>query len=249
MSVSECCVKGFKWDGQPAGRVEKLGNNDVYIAGDNSEAAVLYVHDLLGWSFPNARLLADHLAEELNATVYVPDFFGGEVVSFELVLTGQWDKIDLPGIMSRNGREIREPEIFDCARELRKKHKKVGAIGFCYGGWASFRLGAREHNPPLVDCISVGHPSLLTKKDIDEVAVPVQVLSPEHDFTYSLEMRLYTFETLMKLSLPFDYQHFPKVEHGCLVRGDEKHPGEREAMLRGKNAAVAWFKQFLSSAA
>jgi len=59
---------------------------------------------------------------------------------------------------------------------LRAKYKKVGAIGFCYGGWAVYRLGAKEHQPPLVDCVTAGHPSLLIKKDIDEVAVPVSCL-------------------------------------------------------------------------
>lgn len=245
MSISPCCVQGFKWEGTPTGRVGKLGSNDAYIAGSNPDTAVLYIHDILGWSFNNARLLADHFAEEANVTVYVVDFFGGEVVDFDLVLTEQWDKIDLAGFMGRNSREIREPEIFACARALREQYKVVGAIGYCYGGWAVYRLGAREHQPkPLVDFVSTGHPSLLTEKDVDEVAVPVQMLAPEIDFMYSAEMKSYTFETLQKLNLPFEWHHFPKVQHGCLARGDEKVPGEREAMVRGKNAAINWFRQF-----
>ncbi len=243
--MSLCCLKGFKWNGTPTGRVGKLGNNDAYITGDNPDAAVLYIHDILGWSFTNARLLADHFAAEAGVTVYVPDFFAGEVVPFELVLSGQFDKIDLPGLLGRNTREIREPEIFDCARALREKYKTVGAVGYCYGAWAAYRLGAKEHQPPLVDFITAAQPAFLTKKDIDEVAVPVQMLAPEIDEHYTLELKSYTFETLMKLNLPFDYQHLPKVVHGCLSRGDEKIPGDREAMLRGKNAAVSWFREFL----
>ena len=118
-------------------------------------------------------------------------------------------------------------------------------MGFCYGGWAVFRLGAKGHQPPLVDCITTGHPSLLTKQDIDEVAVPVQILAPEIDPMYNAELKLHSFLTIAKLGVPFDYQHFPGVEHSCFVRGDEKMAGEREAMARGKNAAIAWFGQFL----
>ncbi|KGY15752.1 hypothetical protein PABG_11410 [Paracoccidioides brasiliensis Pb03] len=93
--------------------------------------------------------------------------------------------------MKNNSREIREPEIFACAKALRQKsYKKVGAIGFCYGGWA------------------------------------------------------FTFETVPKLGLPLDYQYFPGVKHGSFVRDAEK-PGVRDAMVRAKNAAVSWFKQFL----
>lgn len=62
---------------------------------------------------------------------------------------------------------------------------------------------------------------------------------------FTPELKMHSFETLPKLGVPFDYQHFPGVEHGCLVPGDPDLPGEREAMARGKNAAVIWWKQFL----
>ena len=71
--MSECCVKGFRWDGQPKGKTGKLANNDCYITGNNGHAAVIILADLLGWTFPNIRLLADHYAEEADVTVYAPD--------------------------------------------------------------------------------------------------------------------------------------------------------------------------------
>ncbi|KAF9871141.1 dienelactone hydrolase [Colletotrichum karsti] len=245
MAVSTCCLKAFEWDGTPTGRIERINDTDVYIAGDNPNVGILYVHDLLGWTFPNARLLADHYAREANVTVYVPDFFGGEVLAFEPLLNGRFHELDLPGFMQRNARDIREPEIFGFARTLREKHKKVGAIGFCYGGWAAFRLGAGEHQPPLVDCIAVGHPSLLTKEDIDGVSVPVQVLAPEFDVVFTAELKSHFFETAVKKAVAFEYHHFPGVEHACLVRGDPNKQGERDAMVRGKSAAVNWFQQHL----
>lgn len=96
-----------------------------------------------------------------------------------------------------------------------------------------------------MDCISAGHPTWLTTKDIDEVSVPVQILAPEIDPVYTPELKLHSFQTIPKLGIPFDYQHFPGVEHACFTRGDSEKVGEREAMVRGKNAAVGWFKQFL----
>jgi dienelactone hydrolase len=50
-----------------------LSDNTAYVTGSNSEVAVLVIHDLFGWTFPNIRLLADAYAEEADATVYVPD--------------------------------------------------------------------------------------------------------------------------------------------------------------------------------
>lgn len=245
MSVSSCCLKGFEWEGKPAGREGKLAGLDAYITGDNPSAAILIVHDLFGWTFPNVRLLADHYAREANATVYVPDFLDGEAMPVDLMLAERWAEIDIAGILSRHSREVREPQIFAAARALRESHARVAAAGFCYGGWAALRLGSREHQPPLVDCIVAAHPSLVVKADIDGVAVPTQVLAPEHDQVYTAELKAHTFQTLKASGVAFDYQHFPGVEHGCLVRGNENKPNERESMIRGKNAAVSWMRQFL----
>ncbi|KAK3370502.1 dienelactone hydrolase family protein [Podospora didyma] len=249
--VSNCCLRGFQWDGTPTGSVTTITKtgNSVYVTGTNKSAGVMLIHDLFGWTFANTRLLADHIAREANVTVYVPDFFGGNSLPVDLLLAGRWGEMDVRGFVARNNREIREPEIFGVARNVRAIHDRVGAIGFCYGGWATFRLGAKEHldanGRGLVDCISVGHPSLLTTKDIDEVAVPVQMLAPEFDHVYTAELKMHTFETLQKAKVPFDFQFYPGVEHACFIRGDPDKKGERDAMTRGKNAAVAWLKQWL----
>lgn len=157
--------------------------------GSNPDAGVLVIADLFGWTFPNVRLLADHYAREANVTVYVPDFFGGEVLPFEPIAQGRFHEIDLGGFMKRNGRQQREPKIFAIALELRGQFKKAAAVGFCYGGWAVFRLAACEHQPPLVDAIATGHPSLVVPKDMDEISVPVQILAPEIDQQYTPELR------------------------------------------------------------
>jgi dienelactone hydrolase len=245
MSVAPCCLKTFKWSGTPTGHIGTLGKNQAYITGDNSSVAILVIHDLLSWEFPNIRILADHYAREANATVYLPDFFGGETLPFEPICKNRWHELDVPGFIKKNTREIREPEIFECAKALREKYDKVAAIGFCFGGWAVFRLGAKEHQPPLVDCISAGHPTWLTKEDIDGVSVPVQILAPETDSVFTPELKSYAWENIQKKGIMFDYQHFPGVVHACFTRGDEEVKGEREAMEHGKAAAVAWMSRFL----
>ncbi|KAJ4523207.1 hypothetical protein HRR78_000701 [Exophiala dermatitidis] len=235
---------GFKWEGTPDGKETKIAGLNAYVTGSNPDAGVLVIADLFGWKFRNARLLADHYAREANATVYVPDFFGGEELPFEPLAEKRFHEIpDLEGFPKRNGREVREPEIFAVAKELRSQFKNLVAVGFCYGGWAVFRLGARKHQPPLVDAVAAGHPSLLTKQDIDEISVPAQILAPVLDPAYTPELKQHTFETLQKLKVPFDFQFFPGVEHAFLIRGDSKKPGERKSMDRGKNAVVGWLSQ------
>lgn len=71
--LTECCIKGFNWNGTPAGREDKLANLDTYVTGSNQHAAILVIADLFGWKFTNLRLLADHYAKEADASVYLPD--------------------------------------------------------------------------------------------------------------------------------------------------------------------------------
>ncbi|GKT44493.1 uncharacterized protein ColSpa_04674 [Colletotrichum spaethianum] len=120
MEVASCCLGPFEWDGKSTGRTDKLAGKGAYTTSDNPDVAILLVHDLLGWTFSNARLLADHYAHEANAAVYVPDFFGGWVVDFEPVPAGRFHEIDLEDFHKSNGRKIRESEIFNFTRALRK---------------------------------------------------------------------------------------------------------------------------------
>lgn len=67
----------------------------------------MYIHDALGWTFPNARLLCDHFAKEANVTVYMPDFFGGEVLDRQKLLDWKPAELDMEGFQKRNARDVR----------------------------------------------------------------------------------------------------------------------------------------------
>ncbi|GAW17380.1 hypothetical protein ANO14919_068370 [Xylariales sp. No.14919] len=244
---SSCCLQTFTWSGTPTGTETKLAANDAYVTGDNKDAAVLFIHDLFGWRYNNIRLLADHYAREADVTVYVPDFFGGWVADYKLVEDERFDLIDLPKMAKLNSREIRGPEMVACAKALKAEHgfQRLGAIGFCYGGWAVCHLASKERGEKLVDAVSFGHPSWLVQEDIANLTVPIQLLAPEIDPSFTPELKKYTFATLLDLNLPFEYVHYPAIVHGSLVRGSEKLEKEREAMAAAKNSAVAWFRRLL----
>jgi dienelactone hydrolase len=181
----------------------------------------------------------------------MPDFFNGEVLDSQAIHEGRWGDIDLPGFSARNARHIREPTIFGAARDIRSKgYAKIGAIGFCFGGWAVLRLATplpENDNKPLVDAIVCAHPSWVVEKDFDGVSVPIMFLAPEVDKPFPDELKAYAFKALVaKKKVQFEWVHFPGVEHGCLTKGDEQVKGERAAMAKGKVAAVRWFKEWLS---
>jgi len=244
--MSECCKTGFKWDGKPVGKESKLANNDAYVTGSNKDAAVLIVHDVFGWTHSNTRILADHYAKEADVTVYLPDFFGGEVVSPDMLEDPEKAKtFDIMAFIGRHSKEIREPEIFACAKALKQElgFKKVGAVGFCYGGWAVFRLAAKGND--LVDCVSTAHPSMVDKSEIDGISVPVQLCIPETDPMFSSELKEYSAKVLPTLNVEYDYQYFPGLVHGFATRGDMNDAKQRKGLERAKNAAVYWFQQHL----
>lgn len=268
--MSSCCLKGFKWDGAPTGREASINGQDCYVAGSNPDVAIIVIHDLYGWTFPNVRLLADHYAAEVGATVYVPDLcvpsptpplprndlltsnsFGGVVLPPAIIDNPpEWDKLDLPTFMARNSKQARAPEMAALAKFLRTQHRRLGAIGFCYGGWAVFQLGARvaEGEVPLVDCISTAHPTFLEEEEMLRVGVPVQILAPERDPKFTEELKAFAVKEIPKLGVAFDYQYFPGLEHGFAVRGNRKDEAETRGLERAMRAAVGWFREWLVEA-
>ena len=98
-------------------------------------------------------------------------------------------QIDLSSFLKRNTKDIREPEMHKCCKALRERHKRLGAVGFALAVGQRFVSGSKTNN--LVDCISVAHPSLLTKEEIQDVAVPVQIMAPEIDPMYTPELKAF----------------------------------------------------------
>ena len=241
MAAWHCPHEGFAWDGVLEGYIDTLAKINTYVTGDNPDRAIILIHDLLDWTFPNLCLLADYYAREVNATVFVPEFLSGNALPFQTTSSCE----PRPRLRSNNACDVYEDRIFNFARLLRTRFRRLGAVGFCFGGWAVLRLGSREHKSPLVDCITAGHPSFLTEKEIGDVDVPVQILAPEFDPCYTAELKVHSLETISKLGVPFDYQHFAGVEHACFVRADPEIPGEWEAGERGKVAVVGWMTRFL----
>lgn len=181
------------------------------------------------------------------------------------MLDGRFDLVDLAGFSQSNSKANRRDEIFACAAALRQKGaRKVGGVGFCYGGWAAFQLGAqtllpdgsikaaaestdgeKESAKPLVDAISVAHPSWLTKEEIRETRVPTQILAPEHDMVFNPELKAYANETIPTLGVEYQYRYFPGQIHAFASRGSLEVDGERRACERAKRGVVEWFREIL----
>ena len=132
------------------------------------------------------------------------------------------------------------PAILSFARLLRQQHKHIGAVGYCWGGKPALILASKA-NARLVDCISIAHPSFCTKEDISGVAVPIQIIAPEHNPQYTPELKEHSHKTFQMLGISYDYLYFPGRKHGFAVKCEENDAGEKKDMNFAKNAVVYWF--------
>lgn len=149
---------------------------------------------------------------------------------------------DIPAFIGRNNKDLRYPEIKAAAQALKSEYPKVGAIGYCYGGWAIFRLSA---DPSLVDAVATAHPSLVEKSELDGIKVPVQILAPETDSMFTPELKEYANKVIPTLGVPYEYVYFPGLVHGFAARGDESNKVQKEGLEKAKNNMVTFFSEFL----
>ena len=176
--------------------------------------------------------------------------YGGEVLDAKTIMSGNWSSLNMPAFRERNSKENRRGEIFSAARELRTSFTRVGSIGFCFGGWAVFELGAAEFNgagTKLVDCVATAHPSWVTKEEIDALGVPIQIQAPETDPMFRPDLKEYANQVIPTLGVPYEYLYFPGTAHGFATRGDTMDVLSKQAMERSMSAAVYWFKFWLKS--
>lgn len=247
--MSECCKAGFAWEGTPKGKETKVAGLNTYVAtpSTKSDRAILIVHDVFGWTFNNTRILADTYAAELDATVYLPDFFGGEIIIDSLLDAEKRKSFDLMSFLGRNPKELRYPEIQAVLAEIKSAgHTKTGAIGFCYGGWAVFQLAASKASGTgaAVNFIAAAHPSLATPAEIEAISVPVLYLAPETDPQFTAELKELAQRELKKKE--GEYIFFPKLVHGFAVRGDPKDKVQREGLEKAMRDFVSFSKKQFS---
>lgn len=144
--------------------------------------------------------------------------------------------------MDRHNKDARWSAVKEHALTLKRRYKKVVAIGYCYGAWACFKLGA---DPQLIDAISVAHPSFVEKSEIDATKVPTQILAPEIDLAFTEELKNYALEKLPQLNIPWEYVYFPGVQHGFATRGDPSDAVQKYALEKAKRDAVGFFIEYL----
>ena len=73
MMFDPCCLRRVEWATPTRGHETVFEGHNTYVTGSVTDVGILIIHNLHGWTFPNTRILADHIASEVGATVYIPD--------------------------------------------------------------------------------------------------------------------------------------------------------------------------------
>jgi dienelactone hydrolase len=245
--LSKCCEQAFIWPGSPSGFETVLGGIPAYVSsGEPSKSRViLYLHDIFGWKLPNARILADMLAEKSGMRVIVPDFYRGET----WVLEANVDQVraqNLPPndrfshvkptdklIVTSNALEFIQrfetesvlTEIDTVLEAIQTTYKPTAifSTGYCWGGRYSLLLGREK-----VKAYAAAHPSLLTRKDAVNVSSPGLLLIPSGDPAFPDQLRE---ELLEELGFALKIVDYHGVSHGFAVRGGPESVNMRDDAL------------------
>jgi len=258
-------------------------------AGVTPKGIILYLPDAFGWDFTNNRILADHYAKRGGFIVYLPDLMGGRSLSISVLkLTEKlmapaswlttlflkpWYLIKvltaaLPWLYLVR-KSVVKPRLFSFLQALRTSPPpfptddlKIGAAGFCWGGYWVVNLCADapstrivRHSSqkttgiqPLIDCGFTAHPSRLNvPRDIEAVTLPLSIAVGNDDMALKAPLILKTKEILeVKKKGDHEVVIMPGAKHGFAVRTNPEDKVQMEFAEQAEEQAVSWFSKWFA---
>ncbi|EEA25134.1 dienelactone hydrolase family protein [Talaromyces marneffei ATCC 18224] len=177
----QCCVANFPHDGTPKGTLGKIDQISTYFAypdagtdtaTDSSDTAILFITDILG-IYVNAKLQADAFAQTLKCTVVMPDLFNGDAIPADAFEKGL---VDLNSWLQKHTVETVDPIIERTIKYLQeeKQFKKIGAVGYCFGGKYVVRFLAGQRST-AIDAGYIAHPSFVTEDELAAIQKPLAI--------------------------------------------------------------------------
>ena len=159
------------WTQRPATNVELTCKAQTYFAypkDKNTENAILILTDVLGHDFINAQLIADQFAANGYLCV-MPDLFHGDPAAFNR------EGFDLMGWLKGHPVERVDPVIEAVIKEMRGKMgvKRIGGVGYCFGGKYVVRNLQGEGNK--LDVGYIAHPSFVEADELKAIEGPLSI--------------------------------------------------------------------------
>ncbi|GAA5900713.1 hypothetical protein JCM5296_004876 [Sporobolomyces johnsonii] len=229
---------------------------------------IVLATDIYGLGIPNPKLLADKLAAELGWTVYVPDLFEGEYIDTSklqpqlelmdesLYKKSLFSKITsilsiLYGLVRYVGigylkkhslsRALTLSEQVCSFLRTEKGVKKIGMVGYCFGGSLVCLLATREGPIDVGVC---AHPGQVKAGDFKAIDRPFALLLPEEDWSFDRVRKdaLANFDTA---TIPKVVHNYPGTMHGFACRPKLSDPNVKAQFHQALADTCAWFKEHL----
>jgi dienelactone hydrolase len=273
--------QGTIHSGQPKGTMERLHDLDVYTVGNRTSprATIVIYSDIFGLPLPNNKLIADAYAASGEYLVLLPDFFKGDPVGVKVAdallpvdATKQSTFAKYTGIlasmptflmwMTRHGKEKSEQDCVEFLQKLRRAtpvDRKIGMVGFCWGGKYAVRAGLKEHmidvqgeKKTLVDAVVALHPShLVVPDDVENLVVPTSFGWGVKDIAVKFAQKAEVESCHAKAqkagkNIPnLEHKVYEPGRHGFAVRGNPDDAQERKCLEDSERQVLDWFKGWL----
>ncbi|KAF9786024.1 dienelactone hydrolase [Thelephora terrestris] len=219
----------------------------AYVTGDNSETALIIVYDIFGY-FPQTLQGADILAKTLGVQVFMPDFFG-EGNTFDIKKfppkTDQ-DKKDIQDFFGGVGSPPpAATRLVDFAHGLKREgFKKIGALGYCWGGKVVIMGALTEGNP--LDAISIVHPAMISSKDAEGLSVPSGIYFSKDESREEFD-KIVDVLSKKSFSAKVDSKYYSNMFHGwAAARGNLSDPENKREYEDLYSRAAAFFTNALA---
>ncbi|KAG4411864.1 hypothetical protein IFR04_015004 [Cadophora malorum] len=245
-----CCYKGVKHEGHPRGRIEYLGETEVYVTEPSTSAAnghgIVYLTDIVGHKFINAQLLADQYAEN-GYVVIMPDLFHGDPVPLNSDMATFSVPTWVSGVYGERKVPHTPPSIDPIVKasiaELREKYncKKLALAGYCFGAKYVIRFLTSDN----ISAGFIGHPAMVDQKELEAVTGPLAMAAAEIDDIFPQKLRHESENTLKALGVPYQINLYSGVVHGFGVRCNPKVKAEKFAKESAFFQALQWFEEHL----
>ena len=113
------------------------------------------------------------------------------------------------------------------------EHKKVGAVGFCWGGRYAILL---THAAPYVDAAVANHPSFLSMPgEIEKIVKPVAIEVGDADTIFT-QKDIETTQEIFKTKKDCVIEVYEDQVHGFTIRGDLSIDKDKKAKEKAAQA-------------
>jgi carboxymethylenebutenolidase len=196
----------------PKGRVVRPGDFDIYSVGKSSHGlAIIVIYDIRGFNISQTRVFCDRLASEYSVQVVMPDFFRGTASPTNgnrttwLAGVGSWSKVS--------------NELIYVANWLRHSSstKKIGLVGFCWGGLQVVRACSNLSNLFFTG-ISI-HGSSITVAEVQQLKKPMLFIAASNDPALKPNISDAIEQSNPAISKQCEYKTYPNVKHGFAAAG------------------------------